>query len=140
MPVSDTTLAGHVFGKVSLAGCTDVGLWVTKLHKQYAQVLDTTAAAELRQIARVQHGGQTWLSIGAAVRLSDAFAALEKNNLKPVADADRRTWLRRVTLDLVGRAHVPPEGGRRLQCVAHAGPVDEALGRGAGVGSCPRPS
>jgi len=62
-----------------VAGCTDVGLWVTKMHKQYAQVLDTTAAAELRQIARVQHGGQAWLSIGAAVRLSDAFAALEQD-------------------------------------------------------------
>jgi cytochrome c553 len=30
------------------------------------------------------------------------LAALETNKLKPVADADRRTWIRRVTLDLVG--------------------------------------
>jgi hypothetical protein len=30
------------------------------------------------------------------------LAALEKNNLKPVGDADRRTWIRRVTLDLTG--------------------------------------
>lgn len=55
-----------------VAGCTDVGLWVTKQHRQFAQVLDLTRVAELRRIARdTQH-----LSIGAAVTLSDAFAAV----------------------------------------------------------------
>ncbi|OQW87649.1 MAG: xanthine dehydrogenase small subunit [Rhodoferax ferrireducens] len=56
-----------------VAGCTDVGLWVNKLHKEFAQVLDVTRVAELRQI--VTH--DTHLSIGAAVTLTDAFAALE---------------------------------------------------------------
>lgn len=37
------------------------------------------------------------------------LAALEKNKLKPVADADRRTWIRRVTLDLVGLIPTPAE-------------------------------
>jgi xanthine dehydrogenase small subunit len=55
-----------------VAGCTDVGLWVTKQHKQYAQVLDVTRAAELRQV--VQHPDA--IHIGAAVTLTDAFAAL----------------------------------------------------------------
>ncbi len=56
-----------------VAGCTDVGLWVTKMHQQYPRVLDVTAAEEMRRIARTATG----VSIGAAVRLSDAYAALE---------------------------------------------------------------
>jgi xanthine dehydrogenase small subunit len=55
-----------------VAGCTDVGLWVTKQHREFPQVLDLTRVAELRRIAR----GAQHLSIGAAVTLSDAFAAL----------------------------------------------------------------
>jgi cytochrome c553 len=37
------------------------------------------------------------------------LAALEKNQLKPVEDADRRTWIRRVTLDLIGLIPTPAE-------------------------------
>ena len=37
------------------------------------------------------------------------LAGLEKNKLKPVADADRRTWIRRLTLDLVGLIPTPAE-------------------------------
>ncbi|MCF8210917.1 MAG: xanthine dehydrogenase small subunit [Rhodoferax sp.] len=55
-----------------VAGCTDVGLWVTKGHRQFEQVLDITQVAELRQIERYPHH----LAIGAAVTLTDAFAAL----------------------------------------------------------------
>jgi xanthine dehydrogenase small subunit len=56
-----------------VAGCTDVGLWVNKLHMDFAQVLDVTRVAELKAI-EVQHGHTV---IGAAVSLNDAFAALE---------------------------------------------------------------
>ena len=63
--------AAHPGAQV-VAGCTDVGLWVTKQHKQYTQVLDVTRAAELRQVA--QHPDA--IHIGAAVTLTDAFAAL----------------------------------------------------------------
>ncbi|MDD2179015.1 FAD binding domain-containing protein [Acidovorax sp. D2M1] len=63
--------AAHPGAQV-VAGCTDVGLWVTKQHKQYTQVLDVTRAAELRQV--VQHADA--IHIGAAVTLTDAFAAL----------------------------------------------------------------
>lgn len=59
-------------GAQIVAGCTDVGLWVTKQHKQYTQVIDVTRAAELRQVA--QHTDA--IHIGAAVSLTDAFAAL----------------------------------------------------------------
>ncbi len=55
-----------------VAGCTDVGLWVTKQHRQFAQVLDVTRVAELCRIDEAP--GHT--AIGAAVRLEDAFAAL----------------------------------------------------------------
>jgi xanthine dehydrogenase small subunit len=55
-----------------VAGCTDVGLWVTKMHLQFPRVLDTTKVQELRQVQ--QHPGH--LAIGAAVTLNEAFAAL----------------------------------------------------------------
>jgi xanthine dehydrogenase small subunit len=55
-----------------VAGCTDVGLWITKQHRDFAQVLDLTRVAALRQVQReADH-----LVIGAAVTLNDAFAAL----------------------------------------------------------------
>jgi xanthine dehydrogenase small subunit len=55
-----------------VAGCTDVGLWVTKMHMQFGKVLDVTRVEELRRVERYpQH-----IAIGAAVTLSDAFAAL----------------------------------------------------------------
>ena len=55
-----------------VAGCTDVGLWITKGHQTPARILDLTRAAELREVRGVRH----WLEIGAAVTLTDAFAAL----------------------------------------------------------------
>jgi len=57
-----------------VAGCTDVGLWVTKQHKRFDQVLDVTAARELQRVESYQHH----IAIGAAVSLTDAFAALVK--------------------------------------------------------------
>lgn len=55
-----------------VAGCTDVGLWVTKMHMQFAQIIDTTRVAELQRIEQYPHH----IAIGAAVTLTDAFAAL----------------------------------------------------------------
>ena len=55
-----------------VAGCTDVGLWVNKLHMNFDQVLDVTQVRELRQVERYTHH----IAIGAAVSLEDAFAAL----------------------------------------------------------------
>ena len=68
-----------------VAGCTDVGLWVTKQHRQFARVLDTTRVAELRQVDRYPHH----IAIGAAVSLQDAFAALVKDRPQLQNFADR---------------------------------------------------
>ena len=55
-----------------VAGCTDVGLWVTKMFREFGSVLDLTRVAELRRIERYPHH----IAIGAAVPLTDAYAAL----------------------------------------------------------------
>ncbi len=56
-----------------VAGATDVGLWVTKAHRDLGTILYTGAAADLARIVR-DAGGMT---IGAAATLADAFAALD---------------------------------------------------------------
>ena len=66
-----TVRAAHPQAQL-VAGCTDVGLWVTKQHRQFAQVLDVTRVAELCRIDEAPDH----TAIGAAVRLEDAFAAL----------------------------------------------------------------
>ncbi len=67
-----TARAAHPTAQI-VAGCTDVGLWVNKLHKNFDAVLDVTRVAELRQISTdADH-----LHLGAAVSLTDAFTALE---------------------------------------------------------------
>ena len=66
--------AAHPQAQV-VAGCTDVGLWVTKMHKRFARVLDVTAVRELRRVERYPHH----IAIGAAVTLTDAYAALVKD-------------------------------------------------------------
>ncbi len=57
-----------------VAGTTDVGLWVTKQHRQFDQIIDVTKVAELLRIEDYPHH----IAIGAAVTLNDAFAALSK--------------------------------------------------------------
>ncbi len=55
-----------------VAGTTDVGLWVTKQHRQFDAIIDITRVAELRRIEDYPHH----IAIGAAVTLNDAFNAL----------------------------------------------------------------
>ena len=55
-----------------VAGCTDVGLWVTKMHMQFGKVLDVTGVEELRRVEQYKNH----IAIGAAVTLTDAFDAL----------------------------------------------------------------
>ncbi|MEJ8838554.1 xanthine dehydrogenase small subunit [Ramlibacter sp. AN1133] len=55
-----------------VAGCTDVGLWVTKMHRQFEQVLDVTQVAELKRVEEYEHH----VAIGAAVTLTAGFEAL----------------------------------------------------------------
>jgi xanthine dehydrogenase small subunit len=67
-----------------VAGCTDVGLWVTKMHMQFARVIDVTAVEELRRIEPYEHH----VAIGAAATLTDAFGALvaQRPQLKSFAN------------------------------------------------------
>lgn len=76
--ISPTTLpdllaarAAHPQAQV-VAGCTDVGLWITKQHKQFERILDVTRVAALRQVQQ----DSRHITIGAAAPLTDAFAAL----------------------------------------------------------------
>ena len=62
-------------GAQLVAGCTDVGLWVTKMHRQFDTVLDLTQVQELRRIEDYPQ----YIAIGAAVTLNDTFAALLKD-------------------------------------------------------------
>ncbi|MFL6695024.1 MAG: xanthine dehydrogenase small subunit [Ramlibacter sp.] len=75
--------AAHPQAQV-VAGCTDVGLWVTKQHQQFTQVLDVTRARELRRVEDYPNH----IAIGAAVSLTDAYAALvaQRPQLKTFAD------------------------------------------------------
>jgi xanthine dehydrogenase small subunit len=75
--------AAHPKAQV-VAGCTDAGLWVTKMHMQFAQVLDVTQVRELRSVEPYEHH----IAIGAAVTLTDAFAALvaDRPQLKTFAN------------------------------------------------------
>jgi xanthine dehydrogenase small subunit len=64
-------LAQHPQARI-LAGSTDVGLWVTKQFRDLGDILYIGNVAELKTI---EHDAQT-LTIGAAVTLEDAYAAL----------------------------------------------------------------
>ena len=63
-----------------VAGCTDVGLWVNKMHMTFDTVLDVTQVKELQRIERYDNH----IAIGAAATLTDAFDALvdERPRLK----------------------------------------------------------
>lgn len=56
-----------------VAGATDVGLWVTKQHRDIGDIVYTGDVADLGQIRETA----THLEIGAAATLTDAFAALD---------------------------------------------------------------
>jgi xanthine dehydrogenase small subunit len=55
-----------------VAGCTDVGLWITKGHRRFDRIIDLSATADLQAVEHYPHH----IAIGAAVTLSDAFEAL----------------------------------------------------------------
>ncbi|HEX2539924.1 MAG TPA: xanthine dehydrogenase small subunit [Caldimonas sp.] len=68
-----------------LAGSTDIGLWVTKMLRELPSLIFTGEVAEL---SRVDVAGGT-MTIGAAVSLEDAYAALVTR-----FPALREIWLR----------------------------------------------
>ncbi len=57
-----------------LAGATDVGLWVTKQHRELDTMISVMNVAELRELKETADG----LEIGAAVRYTEAHAALAR--------------------------------------------------------------
>jgi xanthine dehydrogenase small subunit len=65
-------LCEHFPDACVLAGGTDVGLWVTKQHRDLDTLIYVGAVEELRRLAATA----THLEIGAAVTYSDAMAAL----------------------------------------------------------------
>jgi xanthine dehydrogenase small subunit len=83
LPSLLTARAAHPNAQI-VAGCTDAGLWVTKMHMQFDQILDVTRVAELRRIEHYDNH----IAIGAAVPLVDAFDALiaERPRLKIFAN------------------------------------------------------
>ncbi|WP_138514635.1 xanthine dehydrogenase small subunit [Rhodoferax bucti] len=89
--ISPTTLPALLAARAQhpeaqiVAGCTDVGLWVTKMHKDFPRVLDVTQVAELRRVEQYPHH----IAIGAAVTLTDAFAALVANRPQLATFASR---------------------------------------------------
>ncbi len=68
-----------------VAGCTDVGLWVNKIHLRLPRVLDVTQVEELLRVERYDNH----IAIGAAVTLTDAFAALVQDRPQLKAFAQR---------------------------------------------------
>ncbi len=58
-----------------VAGCTDVGLWVTKHHREWPHIIDVTQAQELLRL----EFSDTHLTIGAAVSLENAWAAITQD-------------------------------------------------------------
>jgi xanthine dehydrogenase small subunit len=66
-----TALAAHPDARI-VAGATDVGLWVTKQHRDLGTVVSTLAAGDLATVERTA----SHLVIGAAATLADAFPTL----------------------------------------------------------------
>ena len=70
-----TTLRAEFPNSTILAGGTDVGLWVNKQFRELGDILYTGIVEELRTISE----DSTTYTIGAAVTLTDAYAALTSN-------------------------------------------------------------
>ena len=64
--------AAHPDARI-VAGATDVGLWITKQHRDLGTIVSTGAARDLAQV----RSGVDATEIGAAATLSDAFDALD---------------------------------------------------------------
>ncbi len=69
---ADLKMAGDSGAVTLLSGATDVGLWVTKQHRQLPIIVWLGAIPELQQITETEDG----LTLGSAVRYSDALPAL----------------------------------------------------------------
>ena len=94
-----------------LAGGTDVGLWVTKEHRDLPDLIHVGAVGELAAI----HDNEDALVIGAAATLTDAFAALDAE-WPELAEA----WLRFASVPIRNAGTL---GGN----VANGSPIGDAM-------------
>ncbi len=92
-----------------LAGCTDIGLWVNKLHRKLPALISTTGVGELAKVETLPDGG---ILIGAGVTLEEAWSALAEHH-----PAVQEMWLRFAS---------PP--------VRHAGTLGGNLANGSPIG------
>jgi xanthine dehydrogenase small subunit len=95
-----------------LAGSTDIGLWVTKQHRDLGDLIYVGDVQALKAVQWRQEPPGRWLHIGAAAPLEDAWQAL----------AERWPVLREVALRFAG----PP--------VRHAGTLVGNLANGSPIG------
>ncbi len=94
-----------------VAGATDVGLWVTKQHRELPDIVYTGDVDDLKEIER----SDTHLAIGAAATLTDAFAAL--GELWPEL---REAWARFASVPIRNSATL---GGN----VANGSPIGDSM-------------
>jgi xanthine dehydrogenase small subunit len=94
-----------------VAGATDVGLWITKQHRDLGTLIFTTSVRELAEVDRDERA----ITIGAGVSLADAFAALG-DDYPELAEA----WQRFASPPI---RHAGTLGGN----VANASPIGDSM-------------
>ena len=97
-----------------LAGCTDIGLWVTKQFRELPELIYIGEVAELRAIEAQQVDGEAVLAIGAGASLEAAWSALHGH--WPVL---RDMWLRFASLPV-------REAGTMGGNVANGSPIGDS--------------
>jgi xanthine dehydrogenase small subunit len=94
-----------------VAGATDVGLWVTKQHRDLGTLVFSGAAKDMTSIARDDDA----FTIGAAASLADAFAALDDDYPEL-----REAWVRFASPPI---RHAGTLGGN----VANGSPIGDSM-------------
>ena len=103
------SLAKQFPDAVFLNGATDIGLWVTKQHRDIACFIALGRVKELRAITH----HKTYISIGSAVRLDDAMAAMRDDY-----GGMREVWCRFASAQI---RHAGSLGGN----IANASPIGD---------------
>ena len=104
------SLEAHPDARI-VAGATDVGLWITKQHRDLGTLIFTGAATDMTSIER----GDGGFTIGAAASLADAFAALDDDYPEL-----REAWVRFASPPI---RHAGTLGGN----VANGSPIGDSM-------------
>ena len=94
-----------------VAGATDVGLWITKQHRELGTLIFTGGAADMKRIARDADA----IRIGAAASLADAFEALDDDYPEL-----REAWIRFSSVPI-------RNGGTLGGNVANGSPIGDSM-------------